>query len=202
MGGRVQAEDRQLAAGRRRDRRDHPHRRGLAGAVGAEEPEGLPRPHVEVDARGPPRRRRRTCAARAPRSSSRRGGRRRRRRLVRGSSGGPERGVEGTRPTLRSPTDRVTRLSGSTATGRRMGRMTRDPRAAVPSSWSPVSVAPSASVRRSRCGWPRTAGTWRRRTGRRTTTGCPGAATTRTRRRWPPALAERGRPHRGGRRPT
>ena len=48
--GRVQAEDPQLAAGRRGDGGDHPHRRGLAGAVGAEEAERLAPAHVDVDA--------------------------------------------------------------------------------------------------------------------------------------------------------
>ncbi len=41
---------RRLAPAHRRDRRDHPHRGGLAGAVGPEEAEGLPSRDVDVDA--------------------------------------------------------------------------------------------------------------------------------------------------------
>ena len=47
---RVEAEDAQVAVGHRRDGRDHPHRRGLAGAVGAEEAERLAPAYGDVDA--------------------------------------------------------------------------------------------------------------------------------------------------------
>ena len=50
VGGRVQAEDAQLAGGGRGDAADHPHGRGLARAVGAEEAERLARRDVDVDA--------------------------------------------------------------------------------------------------------------------------------------------------------
>ena len=48
--GGVHPEDAQLSPGDRRDRRDHPHRGGLAGAVGAEEAERLAAAYVDVDA--------------------------------------------------------------------------------------------------------------------------------------------------------
>ncbi len=49
VGGRVESEDAQHAAGRRRGAADHPHRRTLARAVRAEEAERLARQHVDVD---------------------------------------------------------------------------------------------------------------------------------------------------------
>ena len=49
VGDRVEAEDPQLAAARGRGRGDHLHRRGLAGAVGPEEAEGLSLRHLDVD---------------------------------------------------------------------------------------------------------------------------------------------------------
>ena len=174
VGRRVQPEDRQLTAGRRGDRGDHPHRRGLAGAVGTEEPEGLPRPHVEVDAR-PPRPPGPTSPydLRSPRAQIIEHGRR--------SSGSPSewpvtgscRGLrprvsKDTRPTLRSTTDRSTPVIGSTATG--VGgeddAMTRDPRQ-HPSRRPGHRRRPHRRHRRrrSRCGSPRTAGTSRRPTG-------------------------------------
>ena len=49
VGHRVHAQDRQLAPARRRDAADHPHGRGLAGAVRAEEAERLTPPELEID---------------------------------------------------------------------------------------------------------------------------------------------------------
>ena len=49
VAARIQAEDDELAVADRRDAADHPHRRGLAGAVRAEEAERLARRDVEVD---------------------------------------------------------------------------------------------------------------------------------------------------------
>src|SRR5581483_8942324 len=49
VSNRVEVEDAQGAAARRRDAADHAHRRALAGAVRAEEPERLAGLHVEVD---------------------------------------------------------------------------------------------------------------------------------------------------------
>ena len=46
---RVQAKDAELAVADRRGAADHPHRRGLAGAVGTKEPERLAPGDVEVD---------------------------------------------------------------------------------------------------------------------------------------------------------
>ena len=50
VGARVEAQHPQRAVGDRRDAADHAHRRGLAGAVGTEEAEGLAAVHVDVDA--------------------------------------------------------------------------------------------------------------------------------------------------------
>jgi hypothetical protein len=46
---RVQAQDGQLAAGRRGYAADHPHRRGLARTIGAEETESLPPRDTKLD---------------------------------------------------------------------------------------------------------------------------------------------------------
>src|SRR5690606_32555153 len=46
---RVHAEDAQLPRGRGGDAPDHPHGRGLAGAVGTEEAERLTPPDLEID---------------------------------------------------------------------------------------------------------------------------------------------------------
>jgi hypothetical protein len=50
VGGGIEAQDPELAAGHGGDARDHPHRRRLARAVRAEEPERLARLDPEVDA--------------------------------------------------------------------------------------------------------------------------------------------------------
>ena len=49
--GDVEGADRRAAAGRRQQRRQHLHRRRLAGAVGTEEAVDLARLHLEVDSR-------------------------------------------------------------------------------------------------------------------------------------------------------
>src|SRR5438105_12773499 len=49
LGGDVVAEDRHVAPLDRQERDDRADRRRLAGAVGAEQPEGLPGPHGQVD---------------------------------------------------------------------------------------------------------------------------------------------------------
>ena len=69
VGRRVHAEHPQLAAGHRRDARDHPHRRGLARAVRPEEAERLARLDPEVDAVDRDEVAEALGQARAPRSS-------------------------------------------------------------------------------------------------------------------------------------
>ena len=155
------------------DRGDHPHRRGLAGAVGPEEPEGLPRPHVEVDARGPPRTS--PYDLRSRRARIRRGHGPRTVGLAAGVAGhrvvpgAPASGVEDMRPTLRPTTDRrhpCYRLDSDRDGGEdhAMTQLSASSRPVVLVTGVGRTVGIGAGIALTAA--PRTAGTSRRRTGR------------------------------------